>query len=208
MKKVVLNLQNTPIPQKVQKGRQVANQIDGNGNFATPDPSVAAINSTCDGLETAYNDAEEARQIAKEKTAAQNVAEDKYDNIMNQVGNYVENASAGDPVKIMSAGLDVKSDGVSSDALLPKPANISASTGDMPKTIDLHWDKVEGASSYNVYMSTDPTDAANYDFNKSSTKSSAGIGGLTSGVRYYFRVTALNTNGESAPSETANKVAP
>jgi hypothetical protein len=206
MKKVALNLQNITVSNKIPFGRDVAGKIDGNSNFPTPKPTVAEINTATDNLEEANNAAVSAYQTAKEKTAELNKKENEFDTVMTKVGSYVETESNGDEQKILSAGLTPKADGVHSEDVLPMPENLSATLSDEKFDIDLQWDKVEGASSYAVEMTTDPSDESSWKIVKIPTKSSTTITGLTSGQRYHFRVSAVNANGQSAPSETASKV--
>ncbi len=206
MKKIALGLRKLTILLKVAFGRKVATSLDGNADFPTPSPTVAEINAISDELEQSYNEAELARQIAKEKTALQNQKEAEFDEVMNKSANYVENTSNGDEAKIISAGFTPKADGVYSDDLLPAPENLSATLSDIETDIDLQWDKVEGAASYDIEMTTEASGIGGWTHVKTSTKSSTTITGLENGRRHYFRVKATNTNGASAPSITASKV--
>ena len=208
MKLITLGLRYLTVLLKVAFGRKVANALDGNSNFTTPDPTVAEINTASDTLEKAYNEAEDARQIAKEKTAILNQREKEFNDILTKAGNYVENTSNGDETKILSAGMTPKSKAVYSDAVLPKPENLSVSTSDIANEVDFHWDKVEGANSYEIQICMDPLDTNKWEHAKNSTSSISKIGGLISGQRYWFRVAALNTNGESGWSNPVKITVP
>jgi hypothetical protein len=84
------------------------------------------------------------------------------------------------------------------------PANVQGVAGDGNVTVS--WDAVEGATSYNLYMASEPgvtkdtyagkPDGAVYENIASPYTRS----GLTNGVTYYARATALNAAGESAES--------
>ena len=208
MKKVVLNLKNLPIPQKVEFGRQVKTSMTGNANFTTPAPTLAALDTVCTDLETAYNNAEQARLMAKSKTVIQNQKETAYNDLMNQLANYVENTSAGDEAKIKSSGMDSKAKAVKGAAVLSKPANLSATTGDKNNEVDLHWDKIVGTNSYEIETCPDPVDNTKWQHNKTVTKTKVTVTGLTSGQRYWFRVAAVNAKGESGWSDPVSKIVP
>ena len=74
--------------------------------------------------------------------------------------------------------------------------------------IDLSWEPVSGAKSYVVEKSVDPPTAASYAHDAVVTRSKHTAAGLTSGTRYWFRVAAVNNNGQSGWSDPATKIAP
>ena len=206
MKKVVLNLANLTIPAKVEYGRQVKTSMTGNPNFTTPLPALTLIDTACIDLETAFNNAEQARLNAKAKTVIQNQKEAAFNDLMNQLANYVENTSGGDEAKIKSSGMKAKAKAVKSSSVLKKPENLSASIGDKGNEVDLHWDKIAGANSYEVETCIDPAEDAKWLHYKTVTKTKATVTGLTSGTRYWFRVAAVNTNGVSGWSTAVGKI--
>lgn len=77
------------------------------------------------------------------------------------------------------------------------PANIRASAGDNQATVS--WDSVAGATSYNIYYGTatgiSKTSTQIADVTSPQVKT-----GLLNGTTYFFVVTAVNANGESAVS--------
>lgn len=79
------------------------------------------------------------------------------------------------------------------------PTGVSASGGN--GSVTLSWTAVSGASSYNVYRSTS-SGFAIAPSNKiaSSTTNAYTDSSVTNGTTYYYLVTALNNNGESACS--------
>jgi hypothetical protein len=78
-------------------------------------------------------------------------------------------------------------------------------TADTGLRINLNWMGAQDAISYNVKRST--LHNGPYTVIASPTDTSYSDLGLTDGVRYYYVVSAVNTNGESADSSEANALA-
>ena len=77
------------------------------------------------------------------------------------------------------------------------PTNTRASAGDNQVTVS--WDSVAGATSYNIYYDT-TTGVTTASTKIAGATSPNVIAGLLNGTPYFFVVTAVNGNGESAVS--------
>ncbi|MBV8860139.1 MAG: hypothetical protein JOZ02_24625, partial [Acidobacteria bacterium] len=64
MSKVKLNFDRLSIPEKVARAQQVVAAMTGNTNFTTPTPTLAALTTAINELETATSDAQAARREA------------------------------------------------------------------------------------------------------------------------------------------------
>ena len=84
------------------------------------------------------------------------------------------------------------------------PTNVTATAGDEEVTVS--WDSVSGATSYNIYWSTDSgVSNTNYESKiEDITTTSYTHSGLTSGTTYYYVITAENDYGESGESSEVN----
>jgi hypothetical protein len=210
MPKIKLNLRNLSVPEKISRARQIVTSLTGNADFTTPHPTLAQVSASIDALETAYNEAQAARQEAKARTSAQNQKEEDTDRILSQLASYIESVSGGDETKIRGAGLDVRGGATSPSVVLSStaPAALEATAGDYDGQINLRWNRVEKAKSYVIEKSSDPLTNVSWSQAAVVTKAQASITGLTSGSKYWFRVAAVTTGGQSAWSDPATKIAP
>lgn len=207
MAKTKLSFRGLSIPEKVARGREIIKALTGNAHFSSPQPTLTAITTTIDALEDANQTAQAARQEAKTRTIQQNQKEDNFDQAFKRLAAYVESVSGDDEELITSAGFDLRSPAtVSAD--LPAPQGLTATAGDHDGEIDLHWDRVNGARSYLIQRSTDPTAADSWQQVAVSTRSSVTIEGLTSGTKYWFRVASIGSQGQSGWSNPVARIAP
>lgn len=206
MNLIKLGLQEMPISTKIQFGRQIVAAMDGNPNFLAPNPSLATITSGINATEVAFNDAQNARQIAKTKTALQDEQAAALDALLTQVANYVENVSNGDRVIIESANLNVRKTRTPLGEL-PAPTNVQVAHSPFPGHADVSWTKVRGAKTY-IIERAENIDAADWKVIGFSTKSSATLNSMVSGKKYWFRVCAVGAAGPSAWSNPVSLFAP
>jgi len=78
------------------------------------------------------------------------------------------------------------------------PTNVRAAAGDNQTTIS--WDAVSGATSYNIYVGTPAGVTKATGTKASGVTSPSVVAPLANGTKFYFVVTAVNANGESAES--------
>ena len=208
MAKIRLNLAGLSIPEKLAKARQNVTALTGNTNFPTPSPALANITTAANELEAAGAEVQAARQTAKEKTSILNQKEDALDQLLTQLAAYVESVAGSNEQLILSAGMDMRASAVVSTTAPAQPQGLTATAGDRDGEIDLSWDTVSNAKSYIIEQSPDPVTPTSWAHASVSTRSSQTMSGLTSGTRYWFRVAAVNINGQSGWSDPAMKIAP
>ena len=208
MSKIKLKLKDLSIPEKIAKAELIAGSLTGNASFPTPQPTLATFAQAKDELVDAYNEAQNARQTAKEKTTVQNKKEAALDQLFSQLAAYVESVAAGNEELILSAGMDPRAAAVAATGTPTQPQALAAMAGDYDGQIDLSWDTMDGVRSYVIQQSGDPVTATSWSHGGVSTKSSFTAANLNSGTRYWFRVAAVNSNGQSNWSDPATKIAP
>ena len=129
---------------------------------------------------------------------------------LNGRSSYVDTASGGDLAKILSVAFEVQA-GATPTTSMEKPCNVSATMGDNPGEIDLSCHAVPKTKSYIMEMRLHSDTAAPGPWTqaKISGRSTATISGLTSGLKYAFRIRALGPNDLKSPwSDEAICMAP
>ena len=112
-----------------------------------------------------------------------------------------------DETVIVSAGMQTKASRTAPTVLLP-PQGLKATVDDHEGQIDLAWKKVENAKSYVIQYSADPPTSESWSHAATATAAYKTIQNLTSGKKYWFRVAAIGSMGQSGWGEPATKIAP
>jgi len=207
MSQVAVGTSSLPVPDKIQYARQIVLDMTGNANFTTPAPTLASITTAATALETAYNAAQTARQLAKSATSTQDAKSAALDLLLSQEANYVENTSGGDQAKIESAGFSVKAPPTPIGPLTA-PAALVVSPSQSAGTANLKWKGVRGSNSYTIQRATDPNVDASWIQADVATKSKATVNTMTSGTKYWFRVAAVGAAGLGPWSDPVPTIAP
>jgi hypothetical protein len=206
MAKVKLELSKKNTSDKVDFSKKLVTSMTGNANFPTPNPALEEVSTAAANVTAASDDVESTRKLLQTKMVYLTQMESTLDGLLTQLGNYVDNVSGGDEVKINSAGMDVKKER-SSSGLPGKIIGLNATVGDNAGEISLYWDKDDVAKSYLVEIAADAATLV-WQSGMVSTKTRANLKNLISATRYYIRVAAVGAAGQGPWSDTVNKVVP
>jgi hypothetical protein len=218
--KVRLNLGNRSASNKVSFWGIIKIDMTGNTTFTTPNPTLATVDTEVVKLANAIN---VALSGDHSKVAAMHAQEKKVDNLLHQLGIYVEGVannaalSGADPVAIVrNAGMDVAAGHVKA----PIPNAVTGVIGSslIEGQIELNFKSELHARAYIIEISSDLA-AVNPSTNTTTTTNSTTarvyinwqitdvchkphltLTGLTSGTKYAVRITSSGTAGKSAPS--------
>src|ERR1051326_251650 len=208
MAKVKLGLKNLTPDQKIDLANTIKTAMTGNANFTTPNPTLAAYGTLITTGQTKINAYNLLKAQTETALSDRDAAIRALDNGTTQLGDYVQNVSGGDQTKIESAGMSVRDD-ASPIGTPTQVLNLVLTEGDFEGTLDVAWDKVRGASSYEIQTSPDPITPTSWAFKQSASKSSATLQSLTSGAKLWVHVRAIGAGNTPGPwSDPATKVVP
>ena len=208
MAKVKLGLGNLTPEQLVTAAKATKTGLTGNANFTTPNPTLVAFGALITAAETKIDAYEVLKGAAETGLAERDVAVAALRSGYSLLGDYIQNASGGDRVKIESANVGVRAEGA--PVAMVRVLNVALSEGDIPGTVDAMWKPVPSARSYEIQINTVDVDVeANWSFKKSISKSSGTLTGLTSGGKLWVRVRAIGGNDDAGTySDPATKIVP
>ena len=201
-----VGLDGLNVPAKIQYVRRLAAAITGNPNFTTPTPTVAALTAGGDSLETLFNEAKAARLASKSKTGLLDDQSAAVDLLVNQLASYVDTISNGDAAIIESAGFAIRAT-PAPIGQLPAPVDLRVTAGEHPGSADLRWEFVDGSRAYLVERATDAP-ILTWEIIASSTKAEGSYNSMVSGTKYWHRVAAIGTAGQSPWSDPVALIAP
>ena len=185
---------------KVAKALLVETKMTGNLSFPTPDPTLAELKTGREALETAITEAAGGDHA---KIFARNLSEAALDDLLVRMAMYVSNTSAGDELKILSSGFELRKQ-PEPIGPLDAPTELEASTGAKPGEIDLRCKPVKGAYYYQVQINaTDPDAEVSWTLLALTSRASFEATALDPGKHYWFRMCALGAAGTSPFSDPA-----
>ena len=189
--------------QLVQRLRQMAAGVTayttGGGTWAGP--TAASLTAAALALETLNNESDAAYSAYKQKLSARDVQKtDACVPAFRQVVQAAYLALGKDSEQLRDFGLEPQA--ATTGATLPDPPP-NVTVREVSETAVLvDWDPVAGADRYHVYFGTDMAKMALFG---SATASELEVRGLVEGTKYFFYVKAVNSVGESAPSNFTSR---
>jgi hypothetical protein len=209
-KNVSLKLARMSVSNKVEFARAIVAAMTGNLKFPTPTPTLSAISAAATNLENAITAAMDG---GKSKTAAMRVKEKLLDDLLTQLGKYVDAIANGDESIILSSGMNAEADRTAPQ-IPDAPASLSAEGGSSEGVVELRWRKVKGAKVYIVEQCDDVTALQSRTASSSLsgpvaiwkqtvvvTKTKCRLQGLISGNKYAYRVYAVSAGGNGDYSD-------
>jgi len=207
MAKVKLDVASISAQELTGVAQSIANGLTSNVNFDAPTPTPTELNAKAVEVDTASQEIENLKSLLKTKQSALDNKRKELRDLIKQARNYVELKSGGDETKILSAGMQVRSE-AGTVGLLQAPQNFTVSEGANPGMVELKWKTVRGSSSYIIERSTDPPTSSSWTSGAVSTKAKYLMGNLESGSKFWFRVASVNSAGIGAWSTPILKIIP
>jgi len=182
--------------------------------FTQPDPPLATLTTQAATMKSLMDQRAALLQKAQSLTVEIRDARNQLESSIATQSAYVEKLIKDLPddqaeATAKKAGMDVADTPGGTIGALPKIEGLTATQGDASGEVDLSWNPIKrGLQNYLVELTEDPAAQTGWRFAMNSRKSNCSITGLTSGKRYWFRVTPEGSAGPGPASEAATKVAP
>lgn len=195
MATIALNVSKLTIPQKLLKGQDIITKSTNNPSV----PGNAAALATMTAAQAAFSAANAAWDAARQRMSLlmteRDAAEAAWLTALNGLAGVTESVTAGDAVKIESAGFDLRA-----DPQPPRPVeqvqDLRVSLTQEPGHSALRWSRQSQAEAYIVQRSFEPLTESSWVQLAVVTESKYEGNGVAPGQKCWYRVAALNKLGQ------------
>ncbi|MBB3186807.1 fibronectin type III domain-containing protein [Microbacter margulisiae] len=170
--------------------KQVLDHMTGNPRYPTPDPTLEVVKTAYDNYVDAMG---KVKDGTREDTIYKNDMKDILKGTMRSLGTYVQRASNGDEAAIISSGFDVSKKPVPAGPL-PAPTGLTVEAGNTRGALDVRWNVVKSARSYDVEYTEFPYTGTTVWGHAVVSQSRVQLDSLTQGRQYAIRVTAIGSD--------------
>ena len=167
---------------------QIITSMTGNSYFPNPVPPLSEVQEAYD----AYN-AAMAATPGKDATMTKNKTRAGLEQVLRELGLYIQLNSKGDEAILSSTGYKLASK-PAPIGVLPKPSNFAAVPGDVRGSIKLSLKTVDGANSYVYEYTAAPITGTSIWKSVTQPRASTVISNLVSGQQYSFRAVAVGSD--------------
>ena len=188
--KVLIGFSNYKDTDLDQKAQHILQSLTGNANFPAPTPTLADLQTAI----TAYSNAlAKAMDGSKQDTVLKNQARVTLEELLHNLGMYVQMNSHNDPAIMLSSGFDV-SKAPAPIGVLPKPDGFGVTVNESKGCMDVYLNAINGAKSYQYEFTDAPVTATSVWHVQTDTGTYTTIANLQSGKEYAFRVAGVGSD--------------
>jgi hypothetical protein len=173
----------------------VSTKLSDNVNFPTLKEVAAQIEEKTTTLDTFLSQMSDGN---KEITAQKNAVRAELEKLLRSTALKVEDLSEGDEVKLLSSGFALNKSRQNPVGTLAQVQNVKAKLGTYSGSLDLSWDIVEHAVSYEVRYTPSPRVASSVFQISTCTRRKTLLEGLTVGLQYVIQVAAVGADTKRA----------
>lgn len=200
MSKIKLGLDSKTVDQKVTDGNAISGKMKADPVSEISDAGDALETET-NTLETKNSQRQQVKQEAESKTIALNTQEETWDTSINSAAAKAMEVYPNDPEKWKDLGFEEAAKPGGQVIEMTKVESFSLTRGDHNGTVDAHWDPVDGAKSYVLYVSSQDPATGTWSRLLPVTKSQATINataeGFTSGDRMWACCQAVGSGDDN-----------
>ena len=188
--KVLIGFSNYKDTDLDQKAQHILQCMTGNVNFPSPLPTLADLQTVI----TAYSNAlGKAVDGTRQDTALKNQARAALEDLLRNLGMYVQMNSHNDPAIMLSSGFDI-SKTPAPVGVLPKPDGFGITVNESKGSMDVYLNAINGAKSYQYEFTETPVTPTNIWHVQTDTSTYITITNLQSGKEYAFRVCGIGSD--------------
>ncbi len=198
--KVLIGFSRYSGPDLTVKTDSIIDHMTGNANFPTPQPTIIQLTAAGSDFKVALAAADSG---SKTDTANKNQKREVLENILRDLGLYVQLNGKNEETILLSSGYDLQKS-KTHIGTLAKPENVKVTPGDNKGAVKIALKTVVGADSYIFEYTALPIIDATIWKIKTSTKANVQISDLTSGKEYAFRVAGVGSDSELVYSDVVN----
>jgi hypothetical protein len=180
---------------------QINIAFNGNGNFTTPSPTLAELQTALTDFEIALAKAKTGSELER---AIKNDKRQELIDLLHALGNYVLFTVKGDRTKAVSSGFSIAKDPTPQPPI-SKPENLQVTEGQNAGELSIKFNRVHGARCYLVQYAEDTTGTPIWQ-SQTSTTSKYILKQLESGKKYQVRIAVVGTNEQLAYSDPVWKI--
>lgn len=189
MAKIRTNLSPLSDADLLVEASKIITSMTGNAYFPNPVPPLSEVKDAYEAFDTAMS----ATGTSKDATITKNKARAVLEQVLRELGLYVQLNSKGDEAILSSTGYKLASK-PTPIGVLPKPVNFTATPADARGSIKLSMKAIDGAGAYVYEYTTAPsTPTSNWE-RVDTRRASTVISNLKSGQQYTFRAVAVGTD--------------
>ena len=186
----------------ITKAGIIQEKMTGNEHFPTPEPPLPTLNIARAGFLAAYN---KSVDESKEDTLLKNTARVELENILRQVGQYIQSASYGQEATILSSGFDMRKK-AEPIGPLEQAMGLVVRYGINSGKVTMECNVIKNAVMYNFEYTDASIVPDTHWISNMTTKRQINLNGLTSGKYYEFRVAGMNSDPSRNWSEPVSKL--
>lgn len=201
------NLRNKSVARKLVMARRVLRSIAKLVDFTDRVGAVSKLQASYAELRQASVDVDVLKSALKAARSRRDRLLQEFNRNYGKVTIAADSYGNGNPARLALTGVDYWVPGTSRRKTPKQITGLKAIHGQESGSILLTWRTKERLWNFQVEMTTDPTDPGSWKYFANSSKTKIQITGLTSGQRYWFRVSGMWRE-TGPPSQPVGIVAP
>ncbi len=208
MTKIRRSWTKLPTKERLAFAKKVADGIEKNAHVMMPKPSHPEFKATFDKADASNTRVDRLKAELRVAMAERDDDMEALHDALETEASTVESATGGDPAQILTTGYEPADQRPQISRVIEQVTGLEVEGGDNAGELDATWDRVEGAKSYEIFMSADPNELDSWVHRITVIRARATLENLVSGQRSWIKVRAIGSTGSGPWSDAAGKIVP